>query len=133
MQERGPAFGERLLALRTARGWSLREAAKFLGIAFTRIGEYERGVDSHSGKTLVPSYRLVRLMARVYAVPEEELLRLAGYGAGIELDEDERELVHGFRRLTKKNRQRLMASLRELDPDAAPPPPDEAGKESAAG
>lgn len=99
----------------------MREAEKFLGVAFTRIGEYERGLDSHSGKTIVPPYHLVRRMARVYAVPEEELLRLAGYGAGIDLDTDELELVHGYRRLSRQKRAALLTQLRGLLPEGERP------------
>jgi transcriptional regulator with XRE-family HTH domain len=114
VQDRASAFGNRLHALRQARGWSLREAARFLGIAFTRIGEYERGVDGHSGKPLVPPYRQVVRLARVYGVPEVELLALAGYDGALVLPEEEATLVRRYRHLSPAGREHLQRVLQQL-------------------
>lgn len=133
MEERGKDFGEHLHRLREDRGWSLREAGKRLGLAFTRLGEYEHGVDAHTGKSIVPPYRLVGEIARVYGAPIEDLLRLAGYGAGVELDDAELELVRGYRRLGKKERPRLLARLRELEDGSAPSKAAGPGEETVPG
>ncbi|MEB3329332.1 MAG: helix-turn-helix transcriptional regulator [Candidatus Sericytochromatia bacterium] len=115
MQDRATAFGNRLHALRQARGWSLREAARFLGIAFTRIGEYERGVDGHSGKPLVPPYRQVIRLARVYGVPEAELLALAGYDGALTLPAEEATLVRRYRLLSAEGQAQLQQVLQRLE------------------
>ena len=132
MEQHGKHFGDHLHRLRQERGWSLREAGKRLGVAFTRVGEYEHGVDGHTGKAIVPPYKLVGEMARAFGVPEEDLLRLAGYGAGVDLDDDELELVRGYRRLPKKVRPLLVAQLRELEARHVPPPAGQPGEEPPA-
>lgn len=60
-------LGKRLRALRTARGWSLREAASRAGMSHSFIHDIE------SGRT-PPSLETLRRLASVYGVPPAYLL-----------------------------------------------------------
>lgn len=108
------SFGETIYEARKAKGWSQRETAKQLGIPHSRLAEFEMGVDSHTGKRVLPSYDKVVKMAMVFGVRSDELLKLAGYEPLAELMDEERELVMGFRQLPDTERQRLLDSLRDL-------------------
>lgn len=109
---RPPTIGERLYRLREHRGWTLREAAKRASISFSRLGEWERGQDAHSGKELRPSYQALCRLARTYDVPRDELLRLAGYEP--ELSDEEQGLLNAFRELPEESRSRLFELLTQL-------------------
>jgi transcriptional regulator with XRE-family HTH domain len=100
-----------LYRVRESLGWSLREAADRAGISFSRLGEIERGRDSHSGKPFVPSYVTLCRLAAAYGLPPAELLRRAGHQPGPELTADEWALLDAFRRLGPERRQALLASL----------------------
>lgn len=53
------AFGIHLRELRKARGWALREVEARSGIAYTNIGEIERGERD-------PSYSTLQKLAETY-------------------------------------------------------------------
>ncbi len=67
--------------LRDERGLSLREVAKRAGGHFTRLGEWERGTDAHTGKPVTPPREAFLRLARVYGAPPDALLAMAGYRA----------------------------------------------------
>ena len=98
-RSQGPSLGDHLYALREARGLSLRQAGAATGISFSRLGEFERGVNSHSGLPARPTYEQLVLLARAYKTPADALLRRAGYYAGLDLPDDERRLLTAYRAL----------------------------------
>jgi transcriptional regulator with XRE-family HTH domain len=109
----GSSLGQYLRAVRIARGWSLRVAAKQIGIAHSRVDEIERMIDARTGKPFVPSYINVVKIARAYDLPLDDLLRRAGYTPGIELAEDEWRLLGLYRQLTPGQREALFTLLKE--------------------
>lgn len=97
--------------MREALGWSLREAAERAGISFSRLGEIERGRDSHSGKPFVPSYVTLCRLAAAYGLPPAELLSRAGHQPGPELTNEEWRILDAVRRLPTERRAELAAAL----------------------
>lgn len=114
-------FGEYLYAIRMERGWTLRHAAKMAGIAFSRLGEIEKGIDPHNGKAFVPNYVTVCRLARAYELPLNDLLTMAGHEPGIELTEEEWKLLAAWRRCGVPQRQVILDSLDRLDGHVAAP------------
>lgn len=102
-----------LYRVRESLGWSLREAAERAGISFSRLGEIERGRDSHSGKPFVPSYVTLCRLAAAYGLPPAELLTRAGHQPGPELTAEEWRMVDAFRRLPADRRAALAAQLED--------------------
>lgn len=100
-----------LYRVREAQGWSLREAAERAGISFSRLGEIERGRDSHSGKPFVPSYVTLCRLAAAYGLPPAELLRRAGHQPGPELTAEEWRMLDAFRQLSASRRAELTQAL----------------------
>lgn len=115
MSVQEPTIGEYLKQVRLSKGWSLRQAAKAVGITHSRVDEVERMVDARSLKPFVPSYVTVVKFAKAYGLPPDELLRRAGYEPGIELEPEEWSLIRGYRGLPLGQRQRLLTVLRELE------------------
>ncbi len=108
MSDERRSFGDLIYELRQKKGWTLREAANRSGLSFGRLGEIERGIDAHSGKSFVPSYMSVIRLARAFGVPPAELLREAGHEPGIELEPEEWDLIGIFRSLPPEKRQDLL-------------------------
>lgn len=106
-------FGETIFQARQARGWSLRQAAKALGVSYPRLDEYEKGVDWHSGKPVTPGYPIVMKMAEVYGLPVASLLAAAGYSLP-KLPEDEQAVLDGYRQLDAQGRDRVQALIKTL-------------------
>ena len=107
-------FGEYIYRVRQAKEWSLRDAASRIGIAHSRLDEIEKGIDSHSGKPFVPSYVTVAKIAKAYCLPPDEFFHLAGYQPGIELTDEEWELIRGFRCLSREHYPHLFEVLARL-------------------
>jgi transcriptional regulator with XRE-family HTH domain len=86
---------DRLKALRKQRGWSQRELARFCGLGETIVNKYERAVVDPSASTL-------KIMAEKLDVSADYLLGLTDDPQGCsdigELTDDERIMVHAFRR-----------------------------------
>ena len=114
---RETSFGDYIYELRHGRGLSLRDLAKLSGISFGRLGEIERGVDSHSGLPFVPSYMSVTRLARALGHPPADLLRLAGHEPGVELEPEEWALVGIYRGLPEEKRRELSLFAEELAGD----------------
>lgn len=112
------ALGADLKQLRVERGISLRRAAELIGVNFTRLREWEMGVDAHTGRATRPSYDNIRRLARVYGVPAEPILRLAGYGPEPELPEDERRLLAAYRRLAASERESMLVEFEQRAPES---------------
>lgn len=97
--------------MRESLGWSLREAAEHAGISFSRLGEIERGRDSHSGKPFIPSYVTLCRLAAAYGLPPADLLRRAGHQPGPELTPEEWRMIDAFRQLAAPRRAELAMAL----------------------
>lgn len=63
------AFGDQLFKLRMSKGYSLSEVGKKVGISTNYVGELERGVKE-------PSDEVVRKLANVYGIPEEQFFNV---------------------------------------------------------
>lgn len=84
------------------------------GMAHSRLDEIEKGIDSHSGKAFHASYQTVVGLAKAYGLPPDELLRRAGHEPGIELEQEEWEIVREYRLLAPEDRQALRTFLLTL-------------------
>lgn len=116
MPEHELSFGLHIGRLRDACGLSLRQAAKRVGVSFSRLAEWERGTDSHTGKPVFPPRHAVIDLARVYGAPADELLALAGYRTSLEpATPEEARLLGAFRQLDAPGRQKLLAMAAELE------------------
>lgn len=64
-----------------AKGYSLRQVEQLTHGFVTHgyIHTLERGRDRHTGKPVMPSPRIIKILSEVYDYPYEELLRAAGY------------------------------------------------------
>ena len=121
-----------LYRTREKLGWTLREAAERAGISFSRLGEIERGRDSHSGKPIIPSYVTLCRLAAAYDLPPAELLSRAGHKPGPELADNEWRLLDAYRRLPAPRQDELIATLeRENGPTAEPNVSVESGASGA--
>jgi transcriptional regulator with XRE-family HTH domain len=114
MSDQEPNVGHYLKQVRLAKGWSLRQAAKAIGIAHSRVDEVERMIDGRSNLPFVPSYMTLVRMAKGYGLSPDEVLLRAGYEPGIELEPDEWALIRGFRGMPPERRQRLLVAMREI-------------------
>ncbi|MEW5763090.1 MAG: helix-turn-helix transcriptional regulator [Bacillota bacterium] len=72
---------ELLKRLRRARGYSLRQVEQLTNGMVTHgyIHTLERGYEHQTGKPVMPSPRVLKILSEVYDYPYEELLRAAGY------------------------------------------------------
>ncbi|MEB3222565.1 MAG: helix-turn-helix transcriptional regulator [Candidatus Sericytochromatia bacterium] len=108
--EQKETIGQILRTMRQQRGLSLRSVASQLRMSHSRLAELERGVDAHTGRAIQPSYNTVRALARIYAVPPDPLLRLAGFTVVSDLTADEQKLLACFRQLSEEARQGLLTT-----------------------
>lgn len=90
---------------------SLRQAAELVGITHSRLREWERGIDNHSGRPVVPPFDAVRRLARLYGVSASGLLRLAGYGPEPGLPAEEQQVLELLRTLSATERSHLIQEL----------------------
>ena len=98
-------FGEFITALRAARTWSQRRAAREIQVSSMRLAELERGVSRTTGHATRPSPDLVARIAAVYGVPRDHLRDLAGYAREHPgLGADEALLLDRFRALATPER-----------------------------
>lgn len=110
-EQREPTLGEYLQRVRLEKGWSLREAAKRVGLAHSRVDEVERMIDARTGKPFKPSYINVVRFAKGYGLAPDELLRRAGYEPGIELTDLEWRLIKCVRELPTAEQEALVRQL----------------------
>jgi transcriptional regulator with XRE-family HTH domain len=69
-------FGERIRALRVARGYSLRQLAPLVGVGFSYLSKIENNKLDFDGTA---SEALIHRLAEVLEADEEELLLLANH------------------------------------------------------
>lgn len=109
-----PDFGKVIFEARQRRNWSLRSAARELGMPHSRLDEVEKGRKWHTGLSARPTMAQVVRMAVVYEIPVESLLAMAGYPALHTLSEEERELLDAFRGLPLPLRARAIEAVKGL-------------------
>lgn len=119
MPHQQPTFGEYVFQVRQSKGWSLREAAKRVGIAHSRLDEIEKMIDGRTRKPFVPSYVNVVKLAKAYGLPPDDLLRRAGYEPGIELEPQEWRIIQSYRSLPEALRMKLLSSLDALESESS--------------
>mgnify|MGYP005833599693 CR=1 FL=1 len=72
-------LGELFRQIRLSKNWSIREAARRMGISHTYLSVLEKGEDPRSGRDSNPRPDTLRLISNTYDYPFEELLKAAGY------------------------------------------------------
>ncbi|MEB3196380.1 MAG: helix-turn-helix transcriptional regulator [Candidatus Sericytochromatia bacterium] len=125
-------FGSYIRRARLARGWSLDEAARRIGISKSRLRELESGVSLKSGKPTHPTAGNVAAVARGMGIDQDHLAGMAGLGFRIvPADMAESALLARFRALAPDVRPvalRVLEALIEAPPiqaqaAEAPQPP----------
>lgn len=72
-------LGELFRQIRLSKNWSIREAAKRMGISYSYLSILEKGIDPRTGKDSNPKPDTLRLISKAYDYPYEELMKAAGY------------------------------------------------------
>jgi transcriptional regulator with XRE-family HTH domain len=72
-------LGELFRQIRQNKNWSIRTAAKKMGISYSYLSILEKGIDLRTGKDSCPKPDTLRLISKGYNYPYEELLKAAGY------------------------------------------------------
>jgi transcriptional regulator with XRE-family HTH domain len=72
-------LGETFRQIRISKNWSIREAAKRMGISYSYLSILEKGIDPRTGKNSNPKPDTLRIISKTYEYPYEELLKEAGY------------------------------------------------------
>lgn len=72
-------LGETFHQIRLSKNWSIREAAKRMGISYSYLSILEKGIDPRTGKNSNPKPDTLRIISKAYEYPYEELLKEAGY------------------------------------------------------
>lgn len=75
MSNLGSLFRE----IRMSKKWSIRQAAKKMGISYSYLSILEKGVDPRTGKDSNPKPETLKIISRAYDYPYEELMKAAGY------------------------------------------------------
>lgn len=106
---------EYLKELRHERGWSVREAAKRIGVSYSRLQELEAGISRTTGKTTSPSTDLLIKVAKGYEQPLPLLLQMAGLTPVSQDERQEAELLHIFRTLSPRGRNLALSIIRAIE------------------
>jgi len=65
--------------IRLSKNWSIRKAAKNIGISYSYLSILEKGKDPRTGKDSNPKPEMLKIISKAYNYPYEELMRKAGY------------------------------------------------------
>lgn len=106
-------FGPFIKRVREAKGWSLREAARTIGLSHFRLSEIESGKNARTGHATRPSWNQVASIARAYGLDQATLLARAGYDVGdrSELSPDELDVLLLFAAVPAERRGLVRAML----------------------
>lgn len=121
--ERPGSIGPKLKELRLAKRWSLREAARRLGISYSRLSDFEGGRTHSTQRPALPGPEVLARASEVYGFPEEMLLALAGHKLAesradyvpTEVDVEIAEIAAIYRRLSPGRRNLLIQVVRAFD------------------
>lgn len=72
-------LGELFREIRLSKKWSIRQAAKKMGISYSYLSILEKGVDPRTGKDSNPKPETLKIISKAYDYPYEELMKAAGY------------------------------------------------------
>ncbi len=72
-------LGEFFRQLRLSKNWSLREAARRMGLSYSYLSILEKGLDPKSGKETIPKPETLRAISKAYEYPYEDLLKAVGH------------------------------------------------------
>jgi len=72
-------LGKLFKEIRLSKKWSIRQAAKKMGISYSYLSILEREVDPRTGKDSNPKPETLKMISKAYNYPYEELLKAAGY------------------------------------------------------
>jgi transcriptional regulator with XRE-family HTH domain len=72
-------LGELFRQIRLSKNWSIRQAAKNMGLSYSYLSILEKGVDPRTGKDSCPKPETLRIISKAYDYPYEELMKAAGY------------------------------------------------------
>ncbi|MFZ5986424.1 MAG: helix-turn-helix domain-containing protein [Bacillota bacterium] len=72
-------LGELFRQIRLSKNWSIRQAAKKMGISYSYLSILEKGVDPRTGKDSNPKPETLKIISKAYDYPYEELMKAAGY------------------------------------------------------
>ncbi len=75
MSDLGKLFRE----IRLSKNWSIRQAAKNMGISYSYLSILEKGKDPRTGKDSNPKPEMLKIISKAYNYPYEELMKTAGY------------------------------------------------------
>ncbi|MBO9541100.1 helix-turn-helix transcriptional regulator [bacterium] len=109
------SIGEYLKELRHQRNLSAREAAKRIGISYTRLQELENGYSRTTGKPTSPTTDVLIKIAKGYEQPLPLLLQMAGLTPVSQDERQEAELLQIFRGLSEKGRNLAVALVRTVE------------------
>lgn len=65
--------------IRLSKNWSIRQAAKYMGISYSYLSILEKGKDPRTGKDSNPKPEMLKIISKAYNYPYEELMKTAGY------------------------------------------------------
>jgi len=65
--------------IRLSKNWSIRQAAKNMGISYSYLSILEKGKDPRTGKDSNPKPEMLKIISKAYNYPYEELMKKAGY------------------------------------------------------
>jgi len=72
-------LGELFREIRLSKNWSIRQAAKNMGISYSYLSILEKGTDPRTGKDSNPKPDMLKIISKAYNYPYEELMKAAGY------------------------------------------------------
>lgn len=75
MSDLGKLFRE----VRLSKNWSIRQAARNMGISYSYLSILEKGTDPRTGKDSNPKPEMLKIISKAYNYPYEELMKAAGY------------------------------------------------------
>lgn len=108
-------LGDYLKSLRLDRNLSAREAARRIGISYTRLQEVESGVSRTTGKPTTPKLDLLIKIAKGYDQPLPLLLEMTGLASTKVNEQQEAELLQTFRSLSSTGRDLVMSLVRAVE------------------
>lgn len=110
-------FGEYIKKARLENGLSLRSAATKIGINHSRLSEIEKGTTFRTNTPTTVKREQVLKIAKLYQIPADFLLKLAGYYAppinSNKLPETE-ELISMYNELDNAHKELVRKMVKEM-------------------
>jgi transcriptional regulator with XRE-family HTH domain len=103
--------GDYLKGVRLDKGWSVRDAAKRLGVSATRLEEVEVGISRTTGKKTIPGLEVLSKAAKGYDVSIGLLMEMSNMTGMSPDEQQEAEIIGLWRSMTDVNRNMAIAVL----------------------